>query len=48
VPAWGEFFGQLHAEGKADAGVCFERYAADYRWTRKPASSAELCVPVKA
>jgi hypothetical protein len=31
VPAaWGEFFGQLHAEGKADAGACFERYPADY------------------
>ena len=49
VPAaWGAFFGQLHAEGKADAGVCFERYAADY--TMDPVTgvfTAELCIPVK-
>ncbi|RZT08780.1 DNA gyrase inhibitor GyrI [Duganella sp. CF402] len=50
VPAaWGEFFGQLHAEGKADAGACFERYPADY--AMDPATGvfeSELCIPVKA
>jgi AraC family transcriptional regulator len=49
VPAaWGEFFGQLHAEGKADAGACFERYPADY--AMDPATGvfeSELCIPVK-
>lgn len=49
VPAaWGEFFGQLHAEGKADAGPCFERYPADY--AMDPATGvfeSELCIPVK-
>ncbi|SHN43802.1 AraC family transcriptional regulator [Duganella sacchari] len=50
VPAaWGAFFGQLHAEGKADAGVCFERYAADYLLDQETGVfEAELCVPVKA
>ncbi|MRW83089.1 AraC family transcriptional regulator [Pseudoduganella sp. FT26W] len=50
VPAaWGEFFGQLQAEGKAAEGVCFERYPADY--AMDPATgvfTAELCIPVKA
>jgi AraC family transcriptional regulator len=46
--AWGAFFGQLHAEGKADAGPCFERYPADF--AMDPATGvfeAELCIPVK-
>jgi len=49
VPAtWGAFFGQLHASGQADAGVCFERYPADYKMD--PATgvfNSELCIPVK-
>jgi AraC family transcriptional regulator len=50
VPAvWGEFFGQLSAEGKVADGVCFERYPADY--AMDPATgvfTAELCIPVTA
>lgn len=50
VPAaWGEFFGQLQADGKAGAGMCFERYPADY--AMDPATGvfeSELCIPVKA
>jgi AraC family transcriptional regulator len=46
---WGEFFGQLSAEGKVADGVCFERYPADY--AMDPATgvfTAELCIPVTA
>ena len=46
--AWGEFFGQLQAEGKVAAGACFERYPADY--AMDPATGvfeAELCIPVQ-
>ncbi len=45
--AWSEFFARLQADGKAPAGACFERYAADY--SIDPASGAfraELCIPV--
>ncbi|MRW92331.1 AraC family transcriptional regulator [Duganella sp. FT80W] len=49
VPAaWGAFFGQVHADGKADEGACFERYPADY--AMDPATgvfTADLCIPVK-
>jgi len=46
--AWAEFLGQLHAEGKAGAGACFERYAADY--AMDPVTgvfTSELCIPLK-
>lgn len=47
--AWGEFFGQLQAEGKAAEGVCFERYPADYAMDPDTGVfTSELCIPVKA
>jgi len=46
--AWGEFFAQLSAEGKAADGICFERYPADY--AMDPVTgifTAELCIAAK-
>lgn len=46
--AWGELMSQLHSNGIAANGLCFERYSAD--GVPDPATGifqAELCVPVK-
>ncbi|MYM81259.1 AraC family transcriptional regulator [Duganella sp. FT50W] len=49
VPAaWDAFFRQVHADGQAAPGLCFERYPADY--VMAPATGvfeSELCIPVK-
>ena len=46
--AWGEFFGQIHAEGIFAPGLCLERYPADYVMDEETGVfSAEICIPVK-
>ncbi|MFA9217607.1 MAG: GyrI-like domain-containing protein [Sphingomonadaceae bacterium] len=47
--AWSALMAQLHSEGKAAAGACYERYPAD--GVMDPATGifdAELCVPLSS
>jgi AraC family transcriptional regulator len=45
--AWGEFFGQIQAEGKLAPGLCLERYPADYVMDAQTGVfPVDLCVPV--